>query len=118
MYFTQLLQNQLTEPRLVRESELLSGVDNNDEQLIDRRFPNTLTFGKEGNMYIGDSRGDVHIWNLKYHFNNIELQPIKSFSDKEISGDPINTILIPNIMANRILLHSRDNCIREVNLEK
>lgn len=118
VYFVEAIIDDEHCPELITESYIMVDEDRNEEQLIDLRYPNTMTFGRNGIMFIGDSRGDVHIWEIKSHFKSIELSRIKSISDREIAGDPINSILIPNPSHNRLLIHTRDNCIREIDHTK
>ena len=118
VYYIEVHKGIINPPELLKETFIEIDKSRGDQQLIDLRYPSSLTFGRNGIMFIGDSRGDVHIWEMKSRFKNIELYPVKKISDKEISGDPINNILIPNQQTNKILIHTRDNCIREINYEK
>lgn len=43
---------------------------------------------------------------------------LKIIHEKELSGDPINEIILLPESLNNILVHTRDNCIRKVNYER
>ena len=83
--------------------------------------PNCLIFGETGQLYIGDSLGFIHIWEfMKTSKSLICKRP--QFSHKDIGNVSINKIsFIPTIFSddaigknqtNRILVHTRDNFIR------
>lgn len=38
--------------------------ERDNEELIDMRHPNSITFGDRGAVLIGDNKGVVHVWDL------------------------------------------------------
>jgi len=96
------------------------------ETILDRRHPNNMVFDNIGNLYIGDSLGVVHVWSITVKGNYSKLTHFKVKSQKllaakiqtiqneELKGDPINCIHW--LQTNQILVHSRDNCIRLIEI--
>ena len=64
-------------------------------------------------LYVGDSQGGVTIFdiNLKTKKNDIAVR-INFIENYEISGSPINSLQIVPTEYKDLLIHSRDNCIR------
>ena len=83
-----------------------------DKTALDHRHPNTIVFDHDGQLYIGDSLGYIHIWELRIINKVITFKEIRVITHKELEHDTINKItLVPN-QSKRLLIHSRDNCIR------
>lgn len=92
-----------------QENELLL-----EPTILDKRFPNTLVADDLGRVYIGDSLGTVHIWEIVYD-TDFKISKIKSVSHKKLEGDEINCITLDPLDKQKLLVHSRDNSIRLVN---
>jgi jouberin len=89
-----------------------------EKTALDHRHPNTIVFDRTRQLYIGDSLGYIHIWELNIERGIPNLQKIKSITHKDLEHDTINKItLIPN-QTKTFLIHSRDNCIRLMNISK
>ena len=87
---------------------------------LDHRHPNTVVFDITGRLYIGDSLGHIHIWLLSIDREYPKMEKIKILSHKELESGTINKItIIPN-QSQRLLVHTRDNCIRllDISTEK
>ena len=83
---------------------------------LDHRHPNTVVFDITGRLYIGDSLGHIHIWLLTIDREYPKMEKIKILSHKELELGTINKItLIPN-QSQRLLVHTRDNCIRLIDI--
>lgn len=82
--------------------------------ILDKRFPNSIASDNFGKVYIGDSLGTIHIFEVVYD-DGIKVSKIKSVSHKKLEGDEINKITIDPLEKERILVHSRDNSIRLIN---
>lgn len=80
--------------------------------LLDHRHPNTLVFNENGRLYIGDSLGIVHVYDVKVKFNKFLIHKIRTISHNEIEGDPINVIYFQPPENHVLIIHSRDNCLR------
>ena len=87
-----------------------------DKTALDHRHPNTVVFDQNGQMYIGDSLGYIHIWEVRIVNNQLTINRIRMITHDELEHDTINKItLVPN-QSKRLLVHSRDNCIRLLDL--
>lgn len=83
---------------------------------LDHRHPNSVVFDITGRLYIGDSLGHIHIWILTIDRGCPKLEKIKIIFHKELELGTINKItLIPN-QSQRLLVHTRDNCIRLIDI--
>ena len=116
-YF-QKIENQLKEGNVhKKDKEKLSLLQ---KTALDHRHPNTVVFDITGRLYIGDSLGHIHIWLLSIDRGYPKLEKIKILSHKELESGTINKItIIPN-QSQRLLVHTRDNCIRllDISTEK
>jgi WD40 repeat protein len=75
-------------------------------------FPNTLTIDDNSRMYCGDSNGCIHVWDIQIKETKIAVPFIKTIGEPEIIGDPINCVHISKLDKTKIIVHSRDNCLR------
>jgi WD40 repeat protein len=83
---------------------------------LDHRHPNTVVFDITGRLYIGDSLGHIHIWHFSIDRGYPKIEKIKIITHKELGSGTINKItLIPN-QSQKLLVHSRDNCIRLIDI--
>jgi jouberin len=82
-----------------------------EKTVLEHRHPNSLIFDPYGRLFIGDSQGSIHLYEVRIVNSKLLCNKIKIINHKEIVGDNINNIMIePKRM--RLLVHSRDNCIR------
>lgn len=103
-------------PQQKSEFELLNILGDKDAstdlKLLGHRHPNTLVFGEENILYIGDSLGMIHIYDLRVRGNSPQPTLIHQVELDEMLGDPINVInLIPQD-DRMLIVQSRDNVIR------
>lgn len=84
------------------------------QNLLDHRHPNCLKFDENGRIYVGDSLGMVHVWDIEVRFRKLSISKIRVVAHKEFEGDPINSISLLPFDKRRIIIHSRDNCVRSV----
>ena len=84
------------------------------QNLLDHRHPNCLKFDENGRLYVGDSLGLVHIWDVDVQFRKLGVSKIRTLQHPEYEGDPLNNISLLPYDRRRFILHSRDNCIRNV----
>lgn len=88
---------------------------NSDEkQILEHRHPNTITFDHQEIMYVGDSLGMIHLFNVNVRSNNLEAILIHQVSMDELLGDPINTLILQPPEKRFLLVMSRDNVIRRI----
>ena len=85
---------------------------------LDHRHPNTVVFDQNGQLYIGDSLGYIHIWELSLDKGTPNLHKIRSITHKDLEHDTINKIILIPTQTKSFLIHSRDNCIRLINISK
>jgi len=93
-----------------------------DETLVDKRkvltnlvehvHPNCLIFDNTGRLYVGDSQGVVHVWDIQTRGGKFSQVRMKSINDPEIAGCPINSIRLLRLDQRDLLVHTRDNSIR------
>lgn len=82
-------------------------------------FVSSLCFQKDGGLITADSIGTVTLWNLKRMANASsakEWRFFKVIKITEIENVVINTIVL-HPLGSRLLLHSRDNGLRMIDLE-
>ena len=85
---------------------------------LDHRHPNTVVFDLTGRLYIGDSLGLIHIWLLSIDREYPKMERISIIRHKELEFGTINKIyLIPN-KSHKLVVHTRDNCIRLIDISK
>ena len=89
-----------------------------EKTAIDHRHPNTIVFDQNGQLYIGDSLGYIHIFELRLDKGTPNLQKIRSITHKDLEHDTINKIILIPTHTKSFLVHSRDNCIRLINISK
>jgi len=89
-----------------------------EKTVLEHRHPNSLFFDELGKLYIGDSLGAIHIWEIRVINAKPICNKIKVFTHKEIEGDDINKIYIEPGPKRRLIVHSRDNCIRLIDISK
>ena len=75
-------------------------------------FPNTLTIDDNSRIYCGDSNGCIHVWDIQIRGADIAAPLIKTIEEPEIIGDPINCVHLSKLDKTKIIVHSRDNCLR------
>lgn len=79
--------------------------------IIDKRFPNSITSDDMGRIFVGDSMGTLHIWEMVYD-NEYKFKKVVSVTHKKIEGDIINCMSVDPLKKSKLLVHSRDNSIR------
>ena len=83
---------------------------------LDHRHPNSVVFDITGRLYIGDSLGHIHIWLLSIDRDYPKMEKIKIISQKELEYGTINKITIIPKQSQRLIVHTRDNCIRLIDI--
>ena len=112
-YF-QKIENQLKEGGVQKQDK--DKLNLLQKTALDHRHPNTVVFDITGRLYIGDSLGSIHIWLLSIDREYPKMEKIKILSHKELEQGTINKItIIPN-QSQRLLVHTRDNCIRLIDI--
>ena len=101
-------------PQKKSEYEVVENTGNQtkDLKMLAHRHPNCLVFGKEDILYVGDSLGMVHIFEVRIRNNEMQPQLIRQVELDEMLGDPINVILLKPNDDRMLLVQSRDNVIR------
>jgi len=87
--------------------------------LLNKKHPNCLSFDENGRLFVGDSFGQINVWQVTISFDRVIVPEDHHFliKHKEIEGDQINEIIIPEDSKNLLYVHSRDNCIRLIEYE-
>ena len=85
---------------------------------LDHRHPNVVVFDITGRLYIGDSLGYIHIWLLSIDREYPKMEKIRIVTHKELEFGTINKItMVPN-QSQKLIVHTRDNCIRLLDISK
>jgi jouberin len=100
-----------------RDSEYdLIGLSENSNtkelKLLGHRHPNYVKFAPENILFIGDSLGMIHIYDLRVRNNTPQPTLIRQVELDEMLGDPINIIHLSPKDERMIFVQSRDNVIR------
>ena len=85
---------------------------------LDHRHPNVVVFDITGRLYIGDSLGYIHIWLLSIDREYPKMEKIKTITHKELEYGTINNITIVPNQSQKLIVHTRDNCIRLLDISK
>ena len=85
---------------------------------LDHRHPNAVVFDITGRLYIGDSLGYIHIWLLSIDREYPKMEKIKVVTHKELEFGTINKITIVPNQSQKLIVHTRDNCIRLIDISK
>ena len=85
---------------------------------LDHRHPNVVVFDITGRLYIGDSLGYIHIWLLSIDREYPKMEKIKIVTHKELEYGTINKITIVPNQSQKLIVHTRDNCIRLIDISK
>lgn len=101
-------------PQIPSKYEVLGNSSNQtkDLKMLAHRHPNCLVFGKEDILYVGDSLGMIHIFEIRIRNNLMQPQLIRQVELDEMLGDPINIINLKPDDDRMLLVQSRDNVIR------
>lgn len=80
--------------------------------LLEHRHPNSLRIDEE-RLYVGDSLGLIHLYDIRLRHEKITVERMPyRVENNEIQGDPINNISLLTHEKKKLVVHSRDNCIR------
>lgn len=104
-------------PEKQSEYDLIGLSDKNDSKelkLLGHRHPNCVVFAPENILYIGDSLGMVHIYDLRVRNGTPQPVLIRQVELDEMLGDPINCIHISSKDERMLFVQSRDNVIRGI----
>jgi jouberin len=86
---------------------------------LNKKHPNALAFDENGRLFVGDSFGQINVWQVSIDLGRVQVREDSHvlIKHKEIEGDQINEIIIPEDRKNLLYVHSRDNCIRLIEYE-
>ena len=90
-----------------------------ERTVLDHRHPNTLVFDENGILYVGDSQGAIHKFEVAIRFGKLLCTAIGLVVNEKLRGDIINKIyLAPKEQKDKriLIVHSRDNCIRQLDV--
>lgn len=65
VFYVDISKDLIIAPELINENYLMIDQDRGEQELIDLRYPNTIEFGKKGTVFIGDSKGSIHLWEIR-----------------------------------------------------
>lgn len=80
--------------------------------MSDYVHPNCLSFDKNGRLFVGDSAGLIRVWDISVVNGRIEAKNHFVIKQKEVEEDSINSIIVDPTQQNKLIVHSRDNCVR------
>jgi WD40 repeat protein len=81
-------------------------------------YPNCIEFDKTGKLFVGDSIGLIRTWDVSYVNDELYIENYFIIKHKEIEDDIINKIMIDPNDEDRIIVHSRDSCIRIIEFDR
>lgn len=81
-------------------------------------YPNCLTFDRSGKMYVGDSIGLIRTWDVSYIHDELYTDNYFIIKHKEIEDDIINKIMIDPNDEDKLIVQSRDSCIRIIEFDR
>ncbi len=81
-------------------------------------YPNCIMIDKMGKLFVGDSIGLIRTWDLSYLDGEIYADNYFIIKHKEIEDDTINKVMIDPDSEDKIIVHSRDSCIRIVEFDR
>ena len=100
--------------RNAMQERALSGAGNNFHSYV---YPNCLAVDENGRTYVGDASGMINVWDFEVDSRREEVLHASAknhflIRHKELENDEINCIMIEPTQQKQIIVHSRDNCIR------
>lgn len=112
IYFDQLTESNKQKIKASNKEALLS------KTTLDHRHPNSIIFDSN-QLFIGDSLGYIHIWELSLKESNVSVKKIKSLTHHLLEYDTINKLMLyPSKVFKGLIVHTRANSIRVVDLAK
>ena len=88
------------------------------DSLLEHRHPNCFEFDENSRFFCGDSLGMIHIWDIQTQYKNISINKSLTVKLSELENDPINSIYLNPKDNSKIIVHSRDNCIKTIEYSK
>ncbi|CAI2382709.1 unnamed protein product [Moneuplotes crassus] len=86
--------------------------------LANHVYPNCIMIDKMGKLFVGDSIGLIRTWDLSYLDGEIYADNYFIIKHKEIEDDTVNKIMIDPDSEDKIIVHSRDSCIRIIEFDR
>ena len=62
----------------------------NSSSVFDYVHPNCMVFNANGRLFVGDSRGQISVWDVNVRSGNIYADNFFQIKQKELEGDEIN----------------------------
>ena len=56
--------------------------------------PNCMTFNKDGRLFVGDSHGQISVWDISIRNGDLYADNYFKIRQKELEGDEINQIVV------------------------
>lgn len=81
-------------------------------------YPNCIAFDRNGKMFVGDSIGLIRSWDIYYVDQELYADNYFIIKHKEIEDDVINKIMVDPNDEDRLVVHSRDSCIRIIQYDR
>lgn len=86
--------------------------------ISDYVYPNCLTFDRSGKMFVGDSIGLIRTWDISYTHEELYAENYFIIKHKEIEDDVINKIMVDPNDEDKLIVQSRDSCIRIIEFDR
>jgi WD40 repeat protein len=80
-------------------------------------YPNCVTFDDAGRMFVGDSIGFIRCWDVSITQGQVRIGNEFIIKHQELEDDAITGIIVDPNQANKLIVHSKDNCVRVLEYE-
>lgn len=57
------------------------------KSLMEKKHPNAMVFDNDGRLFVGDSYGQINVWRIAVHFQQVTVVDHFLIKHKEIEGD-------------------------------
>jgi len=88
-----------------------------ERAFLEHRHPNVVVFDQTDKLYVGDSLGMIHIVDVGISNNTLNPYIVRQIEKDELSGDPISQMALQPPDFRFLLVQSRDNVHRRLELD-
>lgn len=99
----------------LKTKNVISLLEINFNNSFEKSFPNSI-YISDNNFYIGDSIGKIKIFSFEFIYKNLKILKTNEINLEEFKNKIINQIIYLK-EENSLIIMTRDNCIRLINLK-